>query len=76
MVTRPFLQASAAIERVLQMRDAHSHLSILATSDIRTYFSPFSFTQFVKLVHGNIDTREDKTLDDLHATVDGGLESL
>jgi len=31
---RPFLQAVAAIERVLNMRAAQSHLSILAVSAI------------------------------------------
>ena len=30
MVTLPFLQASAAIERVLNMREAHNHLSMRA----------------------------------------------
>ena len=33
-VTRPFLHASAAMERVLNIRAAHSHLSILASSAI------------------------------------------
>lgn len=32
MVTRPFLHAEAAIERVLNIREAQSHLSILAVS--------------------------------------------
>ena len=32
MVTRPFLHAEAAIERVLNIREAQSHLSILALS--------------------------------------------
>ncbi|EXY14150.1 hypothetical protein M087_3096 [Bacteroides fragilis str. S23 R14] len=31
MLIRPFLQASAAIVRVLKMRTAHIHLSILAS---------------------------------------------
>ena len=34
MVTLPFLQALAASERVLNILDAHSHLSILAVSAI------------------------------------------
>ena len=32
MVTRPFLQASAAMLRVLKIRAAQSHLSILAST--------------------------------------------
>ena len=32
-ITRPFLQASEAIERVLKMRTAHNHLSTLTSSD-------------------------------------------
>lgn len=31
MLMRPFLQASAAMVRVLKMRTAHIHLSILAS---------------------------------------------
>ncbi len=47
MVTRPFLHAVAAIERVLKILAAHSHLSILAVS--------FAICVFVvKLVHCNV----------------------
>ena len=34
MVTRPFLHASAAIERVLKIRAAHSHLSMRAVGPV------------------------------------------
>jgi hypothetical protein len=34
-MTRPFLQALAAMERVLNMRAAHNHLSIRATSMLK-----------------------------------------
>ena len=47
--TRPFLQASAAIVRVLKMRVAHIHLSI------RTSFSlPIVRLFIVELCHGEL----------------------
>ena len=45
IVTRLFLQASAAMERVLKIRAAHSHLSIRAVSAI-FFISFFYFFDF------------------------------
>ena len=50
MLTRPFYQLSAAIVRVLKMRDAHIHLSILASA-----------ITFIVLVHGYINTGQAET---------------
>ena len=46
MDMRPFLQASAAMVRVLNMRAAHNHLSIRASSFILS---------LVVLVHGDVN---------------------
>lgn len=55
MLMRPFLQASAAMLRVLNRRIAQSHLSIL-TSEAATLF-------VVKLVHGNVNTCQTEAFD-------------
>ena len=44
-VTRPFLQASAAMLRVLYMRAAQSHLSILALS----FFAVLVFVELLQV---------------------------
>lgn len=64
MLMRPFLQASAAILRVLNKRIAHNHLSIL-TSDAATLF-------VVKLVHGNVDASQTETFNDLYGRINAG----
>ena len=57
IMMRPFLQASAAMLRVLKMRVAHIHLSM------RTSFMALSFV--VVLVHRQLDAGQAETLDDL-----------
>ena len=52
MVTRPFLHASAAIDLVLKMRAAHSHLSILASM---ITVSPYLFLLNVFIVKSTPD---------------------
>ena len=48
----------------------------LATVRTQEHKDILAFSQFVKLIHSNIDAGEDETLDDLDTQVDGGLESL
>ena len=55
MLMRPFLQASEAMVRVLKIRTAHIHLSILASA----------ISLLVELVHSDVDTSQAETLDDL-----------
>ena len=62
MQIRPFLQASEAMVRVLKMRTAHIHLSILASAILL----------LVKLVHGDVDSCQTEALHDLS----GGFQTL
>ena len=50
----PFLQAAAAIERVLKMRAAHGRLAL---SSLHSYV----LLLLVELVHGNLDTGQTET---------------
>lgn len=66
MLMRPFLQASAAMLRVLKRRIAQSHLSIL-TSDAATLL-------IIKLVHGNVNASQTETFNDINGNVNAGRQ--
>ena len=62
MVTRPFLQASAAIERVLKIRAAQSHLSNLASTILCTIEQSLLL---IVLVHRAVETLQTEALNHL-----------
>ena len=64
MLMRPFLQASAAMLRVLKIRAAQSHLSSRASPGLLIVW-----LFFIVLVHREVDAAETETLD--HLSGDG-----